>query len=70
MKLRYTERALADLGAIQSYIAKDNPAAAIKVGNRIKSAIGLLEDFPRLGRPGRVGNTRVLLVARTPYAVY
>jgi len=70
MKLRYTERAIADLEEIRSYIARDNPSAAVAVGNRIERAIGLLENFPHLGRPGRVGGTRVLQVARTPYAVY
>lgn len=70
MKLRYTERAIADLEAIQAYIAQFNPSAAINVGNRIKSAIELLEDFPGLGRPSRIRRTRVLLVAATPYAVY
>jgi len=68
MKLRYTERAIADLEAIQEYIAQFNPSAAITIGSRIKGAIELLEDFPGLGRPGR--KTRVLLVAATPYAVY
>jgi toxin ParE1/3/4 len=70
VKLRYTERAIADLEAIQAYIAQFNPSAAITVGNRIKGAIELLEDFPGLGRPGRIRKTRVLLVAATPYAVY
>jgi toxin ParE1/3/4 len=70
MKLRYTERAIADLEAIQAYIAVDNPSAASKLGRRIKSAIDLLENLPELGRPGRFAQTRVLIVARTPYAVY
>ena len=70
MKLRYTERAIADLEAIQAYVAVDNPSAATKLGKRIRGAIELLESFPELGRPGRFAGTRVLLVARTPYAVY
>jgi addiction module RelE/StbE family toxin len=70
MKLRYTERAITDLEAIQTYVAADNPSAATKLGKRIKSAVELLENFPELGRPGRFAGTRVLLVARTPYAVY
>jgi toxin ParE1/3/4 len=70
MRLRYAERAIADLEAIQAYIAADNPSAASKVGKRIKGAIDLLENLPELGRPSRFAGTRVLLVARTPYAVY
>jgi hypothetical protein len=53
MKLRYTERAIADL----EYIAQFNPSAAITIGSRIKGAIELLEDFPGLGRPGRIRKT-------------
>jgi plasmid stabilization system protein ParE len=70
MKLRYTERAIADLEDIQTYIAQDDPTAAVRVGGRIRAAIELLEDFPNLGRASRISRTRVLLVARTPYAVY
>ena len=70
MRLRYTERAAADLEDIQSYIAEHDPAAASAMGRRIKEAIELLSDFPMLGRPGRIGKARVLQVARTPYAVY
>jgi toxin ParE1/3/4 len=70
VRLRYTERAIADLEAIQAYIASDNPSAAVRVGTRIKSAVELLENLPELGRPGRFAGTRVLVVARTPYVVY
>jgi plasmid stabilization system protein ParE len=70
MKLRYTERAIADLEEIQSYIAQDNASAALAVGSRLKSAIDLLAHYPRLGRPSRIRGARVLLAAATPYAVY
>ena len=59
MKLRYTERAVADLEAIQAYIAQHNPRASVAVGRRILSAIELLADFPRLGRV-RDAEVRVL----------
>jgi plasmid stabilization system protein ParE len=70
VKLRYTERAAADLEAIQAYIAEHNPSAAMAVGRRIREAIELLMDFPHLGRPSRIGKARVLQVAHSPYAVY
>jgi plasmid stabilization system protein ParE len=70
VRLRYTERATYDLDEIQAYIARNNPTAAKTVGGRIREAIELLEDFPRLGRPLHVGRARVLQVAGTPYAVY
>jgi plasmid stabilization system protein ParE len=50
MKLRYTERAITDLEAIQAYIAPHNPRASVAVGARIRGAIELHADFPWLGR--------------------
>ncbi len=70
MKLRYTERAIDDLEGIQVYIAEHNPSAAEGMGRRIRHAIELLADFPRLGHPSRFDKIRVLQVASTPYAVY
>lgn len=70
MRLRYTERAIADLEEIHAYIARDDPSAALAVGNRLKSAIELLADFPNLGRPSRIRGARILLAAGTPYAIY
>ena len=69
MKLRYTERALADLEAIQAYIARYNPRASQAVGERIRGTIELLADFPGLGRT-RDKETRILPMAGNPYVVY
>jgi plasmid stabilization system protein ParE len=70
MRLRYTERATDDLEGIQAYIAEHNPSAAEGVGRRIRHAIELLADFPRLGHPSRFEKIRFLQVAGTPCAVY
>jgi plasmid stabilization system protein ParE len=59
MRLRYTERAIADLEAIQAYIAQHNLRASAAVAERIRGAIELLTDFPRLGR-ARDEEVRVL----------
>jgi toxin ParE1/3/4 len=69
MKLRYTERAIADLEAIQSYITEHNPTASVAVGVRIRAAIENLADFPGIGR-ARDAKTRVLPIVTYPYAVY
>jgi toxin ParE1/3/4 len=50
-------------------IAEDNPAAAARVVERIRTAIERLRDFPALGRPGRVEGTRELVIPGTPYIV-
>ena len=69
MKLRYTERVIADLEAIRSYIAQHNPRASVAVGERIRGAIELLADFPPLGR-ARDDEVRVLPMVTNPYVVY
>jgi plasmid stabilization system protein ParE len=41
------------------------------VAGRIRHAVALLVDRPKLGRPGRVAETRELVIAGTSYiAVY
>ena len=52
-----------------AYIAERNPAVALVAASAIRSAIDQLSDYPRMGRAGRVGGTRELVVARTPFIV-
>ena len=54
--------ALDHLQAIYEYILADNPAAALDVHEEIERTAGLLQDNPRLGHPGRVADTRELVV--------
>ena len=68
MRVRWTDPAQTDFLEILGYIARDNPAAAERVGERLLSAIDVLETQPRLGRPGRVAGTRELVVPSLPYA--
>ena len=71
MKLRFSAQADHDLDAIKSYIAQDNQAAAEKTVTRILQSILYLQDYPRLGRPGIVPDTRELGILGLPYkAVY
>ena len=69
MNLRYKRRALQHLHAIHSYIAKDNPAAAMRVIERIEQSVAGLSHFPFSGRPGVVRGTRLLSVPGLPYIV-
>jgi addiction module RelE/StbE family toxin len=71
MRIRWTDPAETDLFEICEYIARDNPAAAERVGRRLLSAVDSLAAQPRLGRPGRVAGTRELVIPRLPYiAIY
>jgi addiction module RelE/StbE family toxin len=49
-KIVWTVRSRDDLRDIAKFIAKDNPIAAIKLGELIFSRVDTLEKFPELGR--------------------
>jgi toxin ParE1/3/4 len=67
MKLRFTAPARQDLIEIQDYIARDDPAAAYRVAQRIRAQAGRLAQHPQLGRLGHIAGTRELSIAGTPY---
>ncbi len=69
MHHRWTRNALANLNDLAEYIAADNPHAAADVVRRIMAAIESLKEYPALGGPGRVANTRELIVPETAYIV-
>ena len=49
-KIVWTLRAREDLRDIAKFIAKDNPSAALKLGDLIFDRVNMLEKFPELGR--------------------
>lgn len=69
MTLVWEEDALSDLEGIIAYIAQDNPSATAETTKSIVVAVGHLEETPGIGRPGRVPNTRELVIPGTPYLV-
>ncbi|HZB38575.1 MAG TPA: type II toxin-antitoxin system RelE/ParE family toxin [Beijerinckiaceae bacterium] len=69
MRVIWTPRAAARLSAINDHIAEDSPQAAARVAAEIVRRASDLADFPFQGRPGRLPNTRELVVAGTPYIV-
>ena len=69
MRVRWTRTALLNLDGLAEYIAKDNPQAADRMVERIRSAIQNLTIHPSIGRPGRVPNTRELVVTGTPFII-
>ncbi|MGB0720030.1 MAG: type II toxin-antitoxin system RelE/ParE family toxin, partial [Bdellovibrionales bacterium] len=58
-----------DLDEIHGYITQDNPAQADLIIDRLLTASSQLGQFPFLGRPGRIANTRELSVPRTSYII-
>lgn len=68
-KVKWTRTALRNLDTEMDYIAEDRPEAALRMIERIRSAVSRLVDQPSLGRPGRVVGTRELVVSGTSYLI-
>jgi addiction module RelE/StbE family toxin len=68
-RLEYSRRYFRRLEDIRERIASDNPAAAQRMVERIRVAVERLTGFPASGRPGRVADTRELIISGTPYIV-
>jgi addiction module RelE/StbE family toxin len=69
VRVRYTRQALLDLAEIHDYIAAENTEAANRVVTEIEREIQQLKAHPRLGRPGRIEETREFVISRFPYVV-
>lgn len=69
MHVRWTKPAADALERIQDYIAQENPRTAYEVARRIGNAVSQLEEYPRIGRSGRVRGTYELVIHDLPYIV-
>jgi toxin ParE1/3/4 len=69
VKLRWTDGAVEDLQSAHDYLEAENPEAAWEAVARIMSALERLEQFPYIGRAGRVEGSRELVVTGTPFLV-
>jgi len=58
MRLRWTTPATNDLYNIVQHIQQDNPDAASKVAETLYDGCSSLENFPHLGRKGRIAGTQ------------
>lgn len=70
MKLRYTQRAQADLEAIFTYLDARAPAAAQSVKTLIERRIALLADYPFIAPVTDAPGIHELTIVRYPYKVY
>ena len=69
--LVWSETAARNLDDIAEYIAQDNPEAAERIVMRVMERVSGLAFHPLQGRPGRVEDTRELVIYGTSYiAVY
>ena len=69
MRVRWSRAARDDLVSLREFIGAENPRAAREIAERILAAIAHLADHPAIGRPGRVVETRELVVAETPFII-
>jgi toxin ParE1/3/4 len=69
VKVIWTRPALRALEAIGDYISARNPTAAERIVRRIRERVNELGAHPHLGRPGRIADTRELVVTGTPFIV-
>lgn len=69
MRVVYAVAALDRLEAIRAYIARDQPAAAATVVERLIGAAESLAVFPQRGVAGRKPGTRRLIVPDLPYSL-
>jgi len=70
MKVRFTRQAVLDILGIADYIRERHPSAAIDIETAIRSAIGLLAEYPNIGRDRPELDARALGIPRYPYTAY
>ncbi len=68
-RLIFSPQFLRRLEDICERIGLDNPVAAARVIERLRTAIRRLAASPAIGRPGRIEDTRELIITGTPYIV-
>lgn len=70
MRIRYTRRAIHHLAALRRFSTnRFGPKTTATTLSSIKTAIDHLADHPRRGRPGRIADTRELVIPGLPFIV-
>ncbi|GHV52230.1 putative toxin Y4kP [Deltaproteobacteria bacterium] len=69
MRVRWLRKALADLDEETKRAAGKDSAAAVALFAHIRARLDSLADFPASGRPGRIMQTRELLIDGYPFIV-
>ena len=69
MNIRWSPEAAADFAGIVEYIHKQNPSAADRIAHTLYDSAASLKSFPNRGRPGRIDDTRELVLAPLPFIV-
>jgi addiction module RelE/StbE family toxin len=70
VKIRWTAIAADDLKSVHEYLSEHAPARVDAIVDRILAGIDALEQYPNLGRRGRLDGTRELVITGTPFIVF
>ena len=70
MRVIWTPEAQQDRADVWDYIATDNPHAAIRMDKLFSDAAAKLAEYPKLGQPGKISNTRELIPHESYRLVY
>ena len=70
MKICWTAVATNDLKSVHEYLSEHASARADTIVDRILAGIDVLEQYPSLGRQGRLDGTRELVITGTPFVVF
>jgi toxin ParE1/3/4 len=67
--VRWTHSARRDYRNIIEWLSDRSPPAATRIADAIDHRLAMLAAMPQMGRVGRLGGTRELVISRTPYMV-
>jgi toxin ParE1/3/4 len=67
MRIRWTETAAGNWEQAFDFIAQENSVSALKIAEKILDLTEILAVHPYAGRPGRVAETRELVVPNSPF---
>jgi toxin ParE1/3/4 len=70
VKIRWTAVAADDLKSVHEYLSERAPTRPDTIVDRILAGIDVLEQYPNLGRQGRLDGTRELVITGTPFIVF
>jgi toxin ParE1/3/4 len=70
VRLRYTQRAVAELDEVLAYIEAQSPQGARSVQTRIRVIINLLLEHPHAGQLTSKGRLRRLIASPYPYLIF
>ena len=69
MRIEWLQQALDDFDAAITRIDKLNPQAACNIAKIVHLHVRQLQHMPLIGRPGRVENTRELVIPGTHFII-